>query len=91
MLMFVSAAFGLLPALAIFVAWLAMRGDLACPQITPICSEAGPAFDLRAMLFLQLVALPVTAAALVFLANARDLTKPPRDIHSDIGLTKEET
>jgi hypothetical protein len=91
MLMFVAAAFGLLPALAIFVAWLAMRGDLACPQITPICSDPGPAFDLRAMLFLKLVALPVTAAALVFLANAMDLAKAPGDIHSEEQLAKEET
>ncbi len=67
-----------------------MRGELACQYLEPNC-QLEPVFDLRAMLFLQLVALPVTGGALVFLANARDLTKPLGDIHSEEELTKEET
>ena len=85
-----AAVLGLLPALALVGIWLSMRGELACQYLEPNC-QLEPVFGLGSMLGLQLAALPVMGAALVFLANARGLTKPLGDIHSEERLTKEET
>ena len=90
MLMFFGGAAGLIPAIGVAVVWLSLRGDQACSQLEPICDETA-VFPVKAMLFMQMVLLPVTLTALVFLKNAVDLEKLSRVIHSEPELTKEET